>query len=57
VQDQLKRQEKEMAKLEINPMFNSVKGSLNEITFRRMYGRHTIMKKLAMSQVESSEAR
>jgi hypothetical protein len=45
-----------MAKLELNSMFNSVKGSLNEISFRRMYGKQTIMNKPDMSHVEWSDS-
>ncbi len=45
-----------MAKVELNPMFKKVSGSLDDICFRRMHGRQTIMKKPDMSQVEWSDA-
>ena len=45
-----------MAKTELNPILREVRGTLGEITFRRMHGRQTIIKKPDMSNVQWSEA-
>lgn len=45
-----------MAKMKLNPIIEDLRGSLNDVSFRRMYGMLTLMKKPDMSNVVWSEA-
>jgi hypothetical protein len=45
-----------MAKIVLNTVFREARGSLNGLTFRRMHGRQTLIKKPDMSNVKWSEA-
>ena len=45
-----------MAIVELNTMINSISGSFEKVSFRRMYGKQTLMKKPDMSNVVWSEA-
>ena len=45
-----------MAKITLNPIFNDIHGTVDNLTFRRMHGRQTVIKKPDMSNVEWSPA-
>ena len=45
-----------MPRTKLNPLLQEISGSLAGITFRRMYGKQTIIKKPDMSQVNWSPA-
>ena len=45
-----------MPKTKLNPILEEVRGTLDGVTFRRMYGKQVIMKKPDMSNVKWSKA-
>ena len=45
-----------MAKITLNPIFNDIHGTVDNLTFRRMHGRQTVIKKPDLSHVEWSPA-
>lgn len=45
-----------MAKIILNPVFTEMHGTVGSLTFRRMHGRQTIIKKPDMSNVQWSPA-
>ena len=45
-----------MAKTELNPILRQVRGTLGGVTFRRMHGKQTLIKKPDMSRVQWSAA-